>query len=71
MDLDTALTALSVAERACVTLCFGAGMSHAEAAEALNIPLGTVKSHVKRALERLKHQLAPNAAARSEQDAHG
>ena len=71
MDLDTALTALSVAERACVTLCFGAGMSHAEAAEALNIPLGTVKSHVKRGLERLKHQLAPNAEARSEQDAHG
>ena len=71
MDLDTALTALSVAERACVTLCFGAGMSHAEAAEALNIPLGTVKSHVKRGLERLKHQLAPTAEARSEQDAHG
>lgn len=71
MDLDTALAGLGQAERACVTLCFGAGMSHTEAAEALNIPLGTVKSHVKRGLERLKHQLAPKVGARSEQDAHG
>src|SRR5579863_9553405 len=44
IDLDEALRSLSDAERVCVTLCYGAGMSHSEAATALNAPLGTVKS---------------------------
>jgi RNA polymerase sigma factor (sigma-70 family) len=59
IDLDEALKVLGAAERLCVTLCFGAGVSHAEAAEALNLPLGTVKSHVKRGLEKLRTRLAP------------
>jgi RNA polymerase sigma-70 factor (ECF subfamily) len=59
IDLDDGLKALSPAERLCVSLCFGAGLSHGEAAEALNLPLGTVKSHVKRGLERLRVRLAP------------
>jgi RNA polymerase sigma-70 factor (ECF subfamily) len=63
LDLDEALKALTAAERVCVTLCFGAGLSHAEAAEALNLPLGTVKSHVKRGLDRLRARLAPSDGA--------
>jgi RNA polymerase sigma-70 factor (ECF subfamily) len=59
IDLDEALKSLSLAERLCVSLCYGAGLSHAEAAEALNTPLGTVKSHVKRGLDRLRRRLAP------------
>jgi len=59
IDLDEALKGLGPAERVCVTMCFGAGLSHAEAAEALNLPLGTVKSHVKRGLEKLRTRLAP------------
>lgn len=59
IDLDGALKALSPAERLCVSMCFGAGLSHTEAAEALNLPLGTVKSHVKRGLEKLRARLAP------------
>jgi RNA polymerase sigma-70 factor (ECF subfamily) len=43
----------------CVSLCYGAGLSHAEAAAALNTPLGTVKSHVKRGLDKLRARLAP------------
>lgn len=59
LDLDDALKSLSPGERVCVSLCYGAGFSHAEAAAALNAPLGTVKSHVKRGLDKLKARLAP------------
>lgn len=59
LDLDEALKGLGIAERLCVTLCFGAGLSHQEASDALNLPLGTVKSHVKRGLDKLRVRLAP------------
>ncbi|MFN3522423.1 MAG: RNA polymerase sigma factor [Phenylobacterium sp.] len=59
IDLDEALKSLGAAERLCVSLCYGAGLSHAEAAESLNLPLGTVKSHVKRGLDKLRARLAP------------
>jgi RNA polymerase sigma-70 factor (ECF subfamily) len=51
--LREALAALPVDQRACVALCLAGGYSHAEAAEALEMPLGTVKSHVNRGRERL------------------
>jgi RNA polymerase sigma-70 factor (ECF subfamily) len=60
IDLDDALKALSAPERVCVSLCYGAGLSHAEAAAALNAPLGTVKSHVKRGLDKLRSRLGPD-----------
>jgi len=64
IDLDGALASLSEAERLCVSLCYGAGLSHAEVAAALKAPLGTVKSHVKRGLDKLKrHLAAPNEKA--------
>jgi RNA polymerase sigma-70 factor (ECF subfamily) len=59
IDLDEALRTLSAVERVCVTLCYGGGLSHAEAALALNAPLGTIKSHVKRGLDKLKARMAP------------
>lgn len=59
IDLDEALRSLGAAERICVSMCYGAGLSHAEAADALNLPLGTVKSHVKRGVEKLRARLAP------------
>jgi len=62
LDLDEALRLLSPSERVCVSLCFGAGMSHAEAAEALNAPLGTVKSHMRRGMDKLRRRLVPAAA---------
>lgn len=57
LDLDAALAALSDAERLCVSLCHGAGLTQAEIAAALNWPLGTVKSHVTRGLARLRLRL--------------
>lgn len=68
IDLDQALQALTRAERLCVSLCYGGGFSHAEVAQALNAPLGTVKSHVKRGLDKLRAQLAPTERA-DERDA--
>jgi RNA polymerase sigma-70 factor (ECF subfamily) len=59
IDLDEALKALQPAERLCVSLCYGGGLSHSEVANALNTPLGTVKSHVKRGLDKLRRRLAP------------
>lgn len=66
IDLDEALNALSPAERLCVGLCHGAGFSHPEAAQALNIPLGTVKSHVKRGLDKLRLRLGAQSGRESE-----
>jgi RNA polymerase sigma-70 factor (ECF subfamily) len=60
IDLDDAMKALSGPERVCVSLCYGVGLSHAEAALALNAPLGTVKSHVKRGLDKLRSRLSPD-----------
>ena len=59
MDLDDALKTLSEPERLCVSLCHGAGLSHPEIAAAMNLPLGTVKSHVKRGLDKLRARLQP------------
>jgi RNA polymerase sigma factor (sigma-70 family) len=72
IDLDQGMKTLGAGERLCVSLCFGAGFSHAEVAEALNLPLGTVKSHVKRGLEKLRARLAPSEEPAAEGDgAHG
>lgn len=60
LDLDRILALLSPEQRAAMALCYGEGMSHQEAADALGLPLGTVKSHVLRgrekALAALTHQ---------------
>ena len=53
MALEKALATLPEDQRACVTLSLGQGWSHAEVADALGLPLGTVKSHVTRGRERL------------------
>lgn len=71
IDLDEALRGLGEGERLCVSLCYGAGLSHVEAADALKLPLGTVKSHVKRGLEKLRARLAPVAFATEERLGNG
>ncbi|MDE2488408.1 MAG: RNA polymerase sigma factor [Alphaproteobacteria bacterium] len=55
--LDKALAGLAPDQRACVALCLAADFSHAEASEALGLPLGTVKSHVARGRARLLSSL--------------
>ena len=67
-DLDTALKALSESERMCVSLCHGAGLTHEEIGQSLNLPLGTVKSHVKRGLQKLRSRLSPSTPTQSRLD---
>lgn len=58
IDLDRALSLLSASERLCVSLCVGAGLTHSEAAAELEIPVGTVKSHVYRGLLKMRAELS-------------
>lgn len=57
MALEAAMSELPPEQRACVALCLAADFSHAEASEALSLPLGTVKSHVTRGRARLLQAL--------------
>jgi RNA polymerase sigma factor (sigma-70 family) len=54
LDLDRALARLAHDERLCVVLAYNEGMSHGEISEATSLPLGTVKSHIRRGAERLR-----------------
>jgi RNA polymerase sigma-70 factor (ECF subfamily) len=58
MDLDRALVTLPATVRICVVLSYQEGMSHGEIAELLDIPLGTVKSHIRRGTDRLRKILS-------------
>ena len=64
VDLERALATLSDGERAAITACYYADLSHEEAAQALGIPLGTVKTHVMRAKAKLKARLASKEGSR-------
>ena len=57
IDLDRAMTSLSAPQRHALLLCYGADLSHAEAAQILGWPLGTLKTQVLRAKARLRAQL--------------
>jgi RNA polymerase sigma-70 factor (ECF subfamily) len=57
MALERAMADLPLEQRACVALCLAGEFSHAEAADALKLPLGTVKSHVTRGRARLLQAL--------------
>jgi len=54
LDLDRALAKLTHTERLCVVLAYSEGMSHGEISAATALPLGTVKSHVRRGSQRLR-----------------
>ena len=53
-EVDDMLARLSERERAAVILCDGHGWTHAEAAQLLGLPLGTLKSTVARAKEKCR-----------------
>lgn len=57
MDLDRALATLKEPVRLCVVLSYHEGMTHDEIAEFTNLPVGTVKSHIRRGAKRLQEEL--------------
>lgn len=57
IDLERAMEILSDGERAAITACYYADLTHEEAAAALGLPLGTVKTHILRARAKLKARL--------------
>ena len=56
-DVERALQALSEIQRLAVVHCFHLDLTHAEAAQVLGLPLGTLKSHLDRAKTRLRELL--------------
>jgi RNA polymerase sigma-70 factor (ECF subfamily) len=53
LALQAAMATLAPDQRAAVALCLADGWSHGEAADALGLPLGTIKSHVARGRDKL------------------
>jgi len=57
IDLQRAMAVLSDAERAAIVQCYHNDLSHEEAAFVLGCPVGTVKTHILRAKQKLKTRL--------------
>jgi RNA polymerase sigma factor (sigma-70 family) len=64
IDLERAMSVLSDAERAAIVQCYHNDLSHEEAAEVLGCPVGTVKTHVLRAKQKMKARLGAWAPER-------
>lgn len=58
IDLDRALATLSGDVRLCIVLAYHERMTHEEFAHVAGLPLGTVKSHVRRGTQRLQQLLS-------------
>jgi RNA polymerase sigma-70 factor, ECF subfamily len=57
LDLDRALARLRFDVRLCVVLAYHEKLSHGEISAYAGLPLGTVKSHIKRGSEQLRSML--------------
>jgi len=57
VDMERAMMVLSDAERAAIVQCYHNDLSHEEAAYVLNCPVGTVKTHILRAKQKLRARL--------------
>lgn len=66
MDLDHALSTLPGAVRLCIVLAYHEQLSHPEISQLTKIPMGTVKSHIRRGSERLRKLLSAYSGVNSE-----
>ena len=58
LDLDRALSTLPEDVRLCIVLAYHERMTHQEIADFTGIPLGTIKSHIRRGSKKLQEELA-------------
>jgi RNA polymerase sigma-70 factor, ECF subfamily len=61
VDIQRAMTVLNDAERAAIVACYHNDLSHEEASAALAMPLGTLKTHILKAKQKLKLALGEYA----------
>ncbi|MDQ3234025.1 MAG: RNA polymerase sigma factor [Pseudobdellovibrionaceae bacterium] len=61
LDLEKAMQHLSVGERTCLHLMSCEEMTHEDISQLLNMPLGTVKSHINRGKDKLRKLLSGSA----------
>lgn len=69
MDLDRALAELPEKKRLCVVLSYQEGQTHNEIAEMTEMPLGTVKSHIRSGARQLQ-QLLSDYAVKARRSSH-
>ena len=62
-DLPRMLAALTREERITMVLCYAYGMSHREIADLTRMPLGTVKSHIRRGAARIRNRFDIRSSA--------
>lgn len=60
-SLCAALAVLTPGERQAIETTFFAGLTHAEAAQQLNQPLGTIKTRIRSGLHKMRHTLTSRA----------
>ena len=61
IDLVAALSVLDPVPRTCVVLFYHEGLTHGQISTAMDLPLGTVKSHITRSTARLRDVLSAYA----------
>ena len=62
-DLAKMLGVLSPDEQLVLVLCHAHGLSHSEVADVIDMPLGTVKSHVQRGKAKIRERFALGSAS--------
>src|SRR5262245_1041342 len=55
-DLERMLAVLTEDERRALILCYAHGLSHGEIADVMDLPLGTVKSHIRRGAAKIRER---------------